>query len=187
MSGNYRLSNQLQNYCTSDTIDKNNDAKGEVRCNNLNFNPWLIVIYVLYCLYFYLSALQIKKGLPELMQTYFMMGNYSTINRWIFNIFMNIPFLFELRVFIDWTITKTALDNFQWLKLAQIQADLYKAKSMSKLYYEEKPLGEKIAKIWKYLMGYALIALIVVLIIGPMFLFSNVFTQYGDVNRVQGV
>ena len=46
------------------------------------------------------------------MQTYFMMGNYSSVNRWIFNVFMNVPFLFELRVFIDWTVTKTALDNF---------------------------------------------------------------------------
>lgn len=52
------------------------------------------------------------------MQTYFMMGDYTAVNRNVFNIFMNVPFLFELRIFIDWTVTKTALDVFQWIKLA---------------------------------------------------------------------
>ena len=80
------------------------------------------------------------------MQTYFMMGSYASLNRNMFNIFMNVPFLFELRVFIDWTVTKTALDVFQWIKLAQIQNDLYKSKSLNKQ-YADKPLGEKINKI----------------------------------------
>lgn len=153
-------------------------------CNNLNDNPTIIILYIIYCFYFYLSALQIKKGLPELMQTYFMMGNYGSLNRSIFNVFMNIPFLFELRIFIDWTVTKTALDVFQWIKLAQIQADLFKAKSLGILYME-KPLGEKIGKIWKYLLGYALIILIVLLIIGPMFLFSTAFSGFGSPNPIQ--
>jgi hypothetical protein len=60
---------------------------------------------------------------------------------------------------------------------------LYKAKSLGKLYFE-KPLGEKIAKIWKYLMGYALIALIILCIVGPMFIFSTAFSIFGYANPV---
>lgn len=52
------------------------------------------------------------------MKTHFMMGSYRSLNRTVFNVFMNIPFLFELRVFIDWICTKTALDVYQWTKLA---------------------------------------------------------------------
>jgi hypothetical protein len=54
------------------------------------------------------------------MKTYFMMGGYTVVNRGTQEVFMQIPFLFELRVFIDWTFTKTALDVFQWIKLAKI-------------------------------------------------------------------
>ena len=83
---------------------------------------------MLCCLYFWVSALQMRRGLPEVMQVNFMMNRYHWFNKGVFKVFMNIPFLFELRVFIDWTYTKTSLDVFQWIKLAQCQADLFTAK-----------------------------------------------------------
>ena len=86
------------------------------------------MFYLLCCLYFWISALQVREGVPEVMQIYFMMGKYHWFNKAVVNVFMQIPFLFELRVFIDWTYTYTSLDVFQWIKLAQCQADLYKAK-----------------------------------------------------------
>lgn len=52
------------------------------------------------------------------MQSTFMMNAYGSLNRQVLNGFMQIPFLFELRIFIDWTFTKTSLDLFQWIKLA---------------------------------------------------------------------
>jgi len=48
------------------------------------------------------------------------MADYGSLNRNTFNVYMQVPFLFELRLFIDWTFTNTALDLFQWIKLAQI-------------------------------------------------------------------
>lgn len=72
-----------------------------------------------------------RHGLPEVMHIYFMMGRFNPFNKAIFNVFMQIPFIFELRVFIDWTYTKTALDVFQWIKLAKCQADFYKAKCIN--------------------------------------------------------
>lgn len=47
-----------------------------------------------------------------MMQIYFMMGRYHWLNKAVFITFMQIPFIFELRVFIDWTYTKTSLDVF---------------------------------------------------------------------------
>lgn len=70
------------------------------------------IFYLIACIYLYISALQIKHGLPEVNQTYFAMGGYGSVNRSVQELFMQIPFLFELRVFIDWTYTVTALDVF---------------------------------------------------------------------------
>ena len=42
----------------------------------------------------------------------FMMNSYSVVNKLAFQGFMAIPFLFELKTFVDWTFTRTALDVF---------------------------------------------------------------------------
>jgi piezo-type mechanosensitive ion channel component 1/2 len=69
-----------------------------------------------------------------------MMKYYTTTEKVVWYIYMFIPFIFELRTFIDWTYTTSSLDVFQWIKLAQIQAVLYKAKATNR-YYFEKPVG----------------------------------------------
>jgi hypothetical protein len=109
MHGNKKILND--NFC--DPLST--DSPG---CNSFDRNSWIIIFYMLCCIYFWVSALQIRQGLPEVMQVYFMMDKYHWFNKGVFKGFMQIPFLFELRVFIDWTYTKTALDVFQWIKLA---------------------------------------------------------------------
>jgi hypothetical protein len=117
------------------------------------------------------------------MQAYFAMGGYTPVNKAVQEIFMQTPFIFELRVFIDWTFTRTALDVFQWIKLAKIQADLFKAKCLNKSYFN-KPLDIPIPKWQKYLIGYSLIAVIILLFTGPMFLFSSEFSFIGSLNPI---
>ena len=88
-----------------------------------------------------------------------------------------------MRVFIDWTFTKTALDLFQWIKLAQIQADLFKAKSTSQSYFEKK-LGKKIPRLDKILVGFLLVLMVVFLIVGPLLLFSTLSNSFGTANPI---
>ena len=116
--------------------------------------------------------------MPEVMSSYFMMGRFHWSNKYVFNTFMIIPFLFELRIFIDWTFTKTALDVYQWIKLSQVQVDLYKAKC-NNLWYNRKKLGEKLPRWYHYAVGLSLVALIFLLSLGPMFLFSS-FNLFGN-------
>jgi hypothetical protein len=68
------------------------------------------------------------------------------------------------------------------MKLAQCQADLFKAKVIQQSYFD-KPLGEKIPEYFKYLVGLSVIVVIVVCLIGPMFLFSS-FNFLGELNPV---
>lgn len=105
ISGNLKTTNLT--YCDHE-ITQSTDSG----CNDFKSNWYMICFYMLSCQYFWLSALQIKYGLPEVMHTFFMMGQYNSVNKLIFNVFMQIPFIFELRVFIDWTYTKTSLDVF---------------------------------------------------------------------------
>jgi len=83
-----------------------------------------------------------------------------------------IPFLFELRSILDWTFTRTSLDVWCWMKLASIQADMYVAKCLN-MTYAQKKLGEVYGKAQKIFIGCSLILVIILLLVGPLFLFSN--------------
>lgn len=66
----------------------------------------------MFCVYFTLSASQIRFGLPELKKGGFLLGNYSVVSKLIFETWYYIPFLFELKTILDWTFNETALDVF---------------------------------------------------------------------------
>ena len=71
--GNQKLQNQ--SYCVKDA-----DKLG-IKCNEFGGNWALIFFYILYCLYFWVSALQIKYGVPEMKKGNFMMNSYSIVNK----------------------------------------------------------------------------------------------------------
>lgn len=74
------------------------------------------MLYIIYLTYLVLSALQIREGLPELRSINAITRQDTLLNKWIYQAYLAIPFLWELRTITDWTFTKTALDLFQWFK-----------------------------------------------------------------------
>lgn len=119
-SNNY---SQGHYYCDIE-VEKNSNLK----CNEVRNNVFLIMFYLLYCFYFYCSALQIRHGYPELKKGNFLMSNTTPLNKVAFQIFLAVPFLLELKIFTDWSFTKTGLDVFQWIKFENIYGDLFIAK-----------------------------------------------------------
>lgn len=119
-----------------------------------------------------ISALQIQYGLPELRKGNFVMGSYSPINKGIFQGFLALPFMFELKIFSDWTFTKTALDIFQWIKFETIYGNLFIAKCANKGYIAH-PLGKKAPFHMKLLLGFGGLVGLIVVIAGPLLLFST--------------
>lgn len=89
-------------------------------CNTFDSNGYIQFFYLLWCIYFALSAYQIKVGLPEIRKGSFLVDSFNVYSSSIYRAYLAIPFIFELRSIIDWTFTKTALDVFQWIKLAQV-------------------------------------------------------------------
>jgi hypothetical protein len=90
------------------------------KCNTFTQNGALIIFYILVCIYFAVSAYQMRVGLPEIRKGSFLVNNFDTVSSAVYRGYLAIPFIFELRSIIDWTFATTALDVFQWIKLAQI-------------------------------------------------------------------
>jgi len=101
------------------------------------------------------------------------MEGTEKINKIGFLVFQNIPFLWELRIIIDWTFTKTAIDLFQWFKFEQLYANFFLAKCLNKVYLAH-PRGEKQSFIMKIIFGATFMIGIIVIIAGPLLLFSTV-------------
>lgn len=51
---------------------------------------------------------------------------------------VNLPFVLELKVILDWSFTKTTLDLFQSLQFARYNSDMYLCYMGNKSIYEKK-------------------------------------------------
>lgn len=124
--------------------------------------------------------------MAEMKKGNFLMNSYHIVNYVAFKGFMAIPFIFELKTFIDWTFTRTALDVFQWFNLTATHAELYIAHSLQGR-MQKKPLGKPIANIMKVILGFFGQVLIIMLIAGPLLLFStfNPISQIDPVINAQ--
>ena len=73
---------------------------------------------------------------------------------------------------IDWSFTKTAMDLFEWIQLSQFNSEMFMANIAGKYTYLKK-FGSSISVLEKYICGCSCIGALLVLIIGPFILFSN--------------
>ena len=111
-------------YCQN-TVQLDNTTKTYVhygepgyKCNTFQNNGWIITFYLMLCLYLTIQAYQMRIGLPEVRKGSFLMETFNPVSGVVYRGYLAIPFIFELRTLIDWTFTTTALDAFQWIKLA---------------------------------------------------------------------
>lgn len=73
-----------------------------------------MVYYTLWAIYFTLSSYQLRHGLPlkKVASSVFFLDH--DLGAPVATIYMAIPFAVELRCLLDFTFSKTALDNFQF-------------------------------------------------------------------------
>lgn len=151
-------------------------------CNTFTNNGTLQAFYVLWIIYFAIAGYQMQVGLPELRKGSFMVDQFDLVSCYTYRAYLAIPFIFELRTIVDWTFTATALDVFQTIKLAQIQANFYVNKCINAGYFT-KPLGKKQGFFMKFGEGFVLMIFVLVLLLGPILLFSQI-NPVGQVNLV---
>lgn len=154
---------------------------------NFNAKRPPVLYYMIKCFYLLFSAYQIRCGYPSRILGNFLTKDFTMLNFAGFKIFLNIPFLMELRTLMDWVWTDTSMTLFDWLKMEDIFANIYQLKCGRQLESDlPAPRGQKKGPMVKYLMGGGMILLIIAVIWFPLalFAFSN---TVGKPNRPEDV
>jgi hypothetical protein len=157
----------------------------DITKNNVTTNVFIFIFYVLYILYFFFCGLQIKYGLTDMRKMSSLMKASNFLYNMAYKIYTQIPFLFELKNFIDWTFTNTALDLWKWLKLEEIISLLFINKCLGKANLQRR-VGSLIPNYIKFLMGGTSYFAIILLFFGPLVLFSSL-NPINIVNSVNGI
>ncbi|ESO89782.1 hypothetical protein LOTGIDRAFT_124487, partial [Lottia gigantea] len=135
--------------------------------------------YFIKCIYFGLSAYQIRCGYPTRILGNFLTKKYNYLNLFLFKGFLAIPFLLELRALMDWIWTDTTLALGSWLQMEDIYANIFVLKCWrhAEATYPT-PRGNKRKAVIKYGVGGLLLFLIIFVIWFPLVLFSFANTVY---------
>ena len=140
----------------------------------LQYSALLEVVYVIFSLYWLLSAQQFYYGYPLNTHGQYLMRS----SHWAFSttltVYRALPFLFELRTLLDWSCTRTVLGFGEWLVLEDIVANFYFVQcGADSLRSSPTTEGQKVSRTSKWLIGVSLFAALVLLLFGPLFLFSS--------------
>ncbi|KAA0159142.1 hypothetical protein FNF31_04997 [Cafeteria roenbergensis] len=141
-------------------------------------NKLLVVYYILWLVVLVMGAMQLHYGFARTPpRDTLKAGGPDSLRYTLLLIANSIPFLLELRGLLDWAATKTSLDVFMWMKLESIHNALYVTQNDMNYRKADKETlsGKQQQPFWaaKFIYGWCMVIVILVCIVGPMLLFSN--------------
>lgn len=82
-------------------------------CKDFHRNSTLKFFYLVLCCYLFMSAMQIKFGLPIMKKpSSILQYNDNLVFYGLANVYQALPFIVEIRCLIDFSFAKTSLDIF---------------------------------------------------------------------------
>ncbi|EAR86334.2 transmembrane protein, putative (macronuclear) [Tetrahymena thermophila SB210] len=157
---------------------------GSIDWTHYQTNGYLGGLYFFFGIYLVLSCFQIKIGYNQFKIRNTILTKKNILTGICAKSFRAIPFIQELKVVMDWTFTATTLDLFQWFKIEDIHFYLFCAK-VDANDNKKKPVGMPQNWIMKFFMGWVFLLAILLLLFGPMILFSslNPSTQLNNITN----
>jgi hypothetical protein len=139
----------------------------------LDKNTSLTIYYFLWVTHFVFAGLQIKHGYPQAPYKQTFLRDTSPVMVNLFRIYRALPFIWEMKVIIDWTVTNTCLDLFQWFRLDDAFNYVYYNKYQSDSRAER---GQYEQRSWveKFTVGFCFAFGLILLILAPVLLFSGI-------------
>jgi hypothetical protein len=171
--GNYNNFNKPVCDIPTPQIDKTKTTEDDtIKCRDFSNNSALIIFYLFYVVYLFYSALQIQHGLIDVRKKSLLMRGDNIVFSSIFKAYKAIPFLYELKLTVDWTFTPTCLDLFKWLKFESVYDTLFITHCTKKA-EETIPVGKPIPTFKKGLMGCSSFLILLSILLAPLVLFST--------------
>eukprot|EP00727_Mastigamoeba_balamuthi_P010383 m51a1_g5968 hypothetical protein (2224) ;mRNA; f:181542-200918 len=134
----------------------------------------LRVLFLIKCIYWVLSGLQIRDGYPVILGDRFLMRGYSTLHNLCFIAYRSIPFVYELRSVSDWTFSKTTLNFWMYLKVEDVYAELFSVKcNVESMKNDKRKRGQPVKMKDKALLGCLFFTALCVVIWLPLLLLSS--------------
>jgi len=100
------------------------------------------------------------------------------------SLFQIIPFLNEIKNAIDWTFTSTCFNLIQWNKFEAIYDTIFDT-YCEKSDWDEKPVGERISRKQKIMIGGSLAFILILILTVPLILFSSL-NPTNELNNLTG-
>jgi hypothetical protein len=166
--------------------------QGQTRYDVLYFNdssfdlrgslPLAVSLYLLKAVNLFFSCRQISGGPRPYNDHICFAGTYSNFELVVYLVSRAVPFVFDLRTLLDWTVTPTVLKMNQWIRVEDIAHELYMVKSdiidnedVDK-FKKDGPVpknAQPFPRLLKYAVGPLAFVGVALVLLGPLLIYST--------------
>uniref|UniRef100_A0A1I8EMU6 Piezo non-specific cation channel R-Ras-binding domain-containing protein n=1 Tax=Wuchereria bancrofti TaxID=6293 RepID=A0A1I8EMU6_WUCBA len=143
----------------------------------VTWNRLSISLYLIKSAYLLMSAWHMRNGYPSVMNRDILASGSGIFRLIILKIYLNIPFLFELRTVMDWTFTSTALTMADFIRMENYYNEV-EAQHCWILFdhwldnYFPTRKGRPTPTSGKFFKGVLSVVILIMIILAPILLFA---------------